>query len=739
MFRRSRWLLLVAIAAIAGFTTYTFYKSRAARRRAAPKASAPLAENISAASQGWVYDQTKGDRTALRAKARTFQQIKEPPSMLLEDVEIQLFKEDGKTFDLVKSAHATLDNNAGTVYSDGEVEITMAVPLEGTPNAHLLGIKSSGVTCDIKSSRVSTDRKATFAFDRGDGESVGAEYDPSTRELHLKSEVKLNWKGANPKTKPMQVESGELIYKEGESEVFLFPWAKLKREQFLLETADAVVVLKQGVIDRIDGQQARGSDTFPNRRLEYAAKSLHVFLTPKGEVRQIQGNEDAVLTSITSTARTTMTADNVDLEFDTATGESALSKATGTGKSRVEAKPVARPGVPTPDTRILTSEVIEMKLRPGGKELETVVTHTPGQIDFLPNRKDQKKRHMDGERIAIAYGKENQIQSFRSVNVKTRTESEDKNKKPVISTTSSHDLMAYFDEKSGQMTKFEQWNDFVYEEGTRHARAEHATQEQTTETILLKGKARTWDETGSTAANEINLDQKAGTMVALGNVASTHLPDKKPSSGMLSNGDEPLQARAAKMTSSEKNQKIRYEGSAVVWQGASRIAADQVLIDRAARRLEAAGNVVSTFPDQDSKANTTSIVHSAQMVYTDSERMAFYSGGVHLERVGLDVVSREMRAWFREDPKGNKLDRLFADGKVVINQRAADRTRHSEGEHSEYYLEDEKMVLNGGSPVLNDSLRGVTRGNVLTWYARQDRLIVDNTESGSSVSRILRK
>ena len=38
---------------------------------------------------------------------------------------------------------------------------------------------------ESKTGKAYTDRLATFQFDRGDGQAVGADYDPNTRELNL--------------------------------------------------------------------------------------------------------------------------------------------------------------------------------------------------------------------------------------------------------------------------------------------------------------------------------------------------------------------------------------------------------------------------------------------------------------------------------------------------------------------------------------------------------------------------
>src|SRR5579871_6534702 len=217
------------------------------------------------------------------------------------------------------------------------------------------------------------------------------------------------------------------------------------------------------------------------------------------------------------------------------------------------------------DTRVLRSESLEMKMRPGGREIESIETAGPGTVDFLPNRPGQPKRFLKGDRIWIAYGADNRIQSFRSVNAVTRTEKPAQPGQPAPPPvlTRSKDILAAFDPATSELTHLQQKTDFVYDEGPRHARAQQASLDQQKDLMTLDGAARVWDQTGSAVADRIEMNQKSGDFTAEGHVASTREPDANgKSSGMLST-DEILQARAQRMVSSEHNQKIHYEGNAV--------------------------------------------------------------------------------------------------------------------------------------------------------------------------------
>jgi hypothetical protein len=55
------------------------------------------------------------------------------------------------------------------------------------------------------------------------------------------------------------------------------------------------------------------------------------------------------------------------------------------------------------------------------KELEKVVTRTPGTLDFLPNETDQHRRLLAGDKMTIVYGPQNSVQSFATTKATTET------------------------------------------------------------------------------------------------------------------------------------------------------------------------------------------------------------------------------------------------------------------------------------------------------------------------------
>jgi lipopolysaccharide export system protein LptA len=776
--RRARPLFLLAILAILAGVGATYYARLKQRAHNSPTKPAQLPPGTLGQTHAWTYTHTSNQKTVVTVHAEDLQEVE--GRQYLTGVTLDIQNKDGKKYDHITSAKAEADLNAGTMYSDGEVEITMNVPLDDPqpPSGKLMSIKSSGVHVEIKTGKSSTDRAVTFKFDRGDGKAVGANYDPTTGGLEMHSQVELIWRGTDPNSLPMKIEAGQVSYDEKGSKVLLSPWSRLTRGTMTLNAGPAVVSLSHGgIIKLVTTEQAHGTDQRPQRNLEYAARYLTIEFNDDNQIQKITGVEQAKLVSTAETSITTMTADRVEMDFDTSTTDSILQNALAIGHSVVESKPVSKPGTDPADTRILRSDTILTKMRSGGQEIESVETHSPGALEFIPNGPDKPHRWMNGERIAIAYGPKNQIKSFRSNAVTTKTikpKAKDAKEPPPPEYTWSKDMLATFLPNTSQLDKLEQSTNFRYEAGARKATADHAFLDQPNNRIDLTGKARVSDDKGSADADKIILDQNTGEFWADGHVSSTRIPDKTPDKpkdgakddknsgggGMLDE-NEPLHARAQKMHSTDNNAQVHYEGNAVLWQGANRLEGDTVDIDRDDHLLKAHGHVISQLldkakdedqtPDKDPPKNTTkplatappqrvfTIVKAPDLSYDDEKRVAEYTGGAILQRSNMDVKAKEIRAFLRNDDNDSSLDHAFADGQVQVHSTAPGRIRDGTSEHAEYFVDDDKVILSEGRPKFVDSVRGTTQGEKLTWFSKDDRLLVNGVEAKPAKSVIKRK
>jgi lipopolysaccharide export system protein LptA len=314
-------------------------------------------------------------------------------------------------------------------------------------------------------------------------------------------------------------------------------------------------------------------------------------------------------------------------------------------------------------------------------------------------------------------------------------------------------MTAKFAPGSNQISTIDQQGNFRYQEGVRKATAKKAFLEQAVNRITLTDSAKVVDDSGSATADRIVMNQANGDMDAVGHVLSTHAPDKneKPGTSML-DASQPMQAKADNMQTRENNTRIFYQGNVTMWQGANRITAGKVDLDREEQSLHAVGNVVSELVDnKESPADSDSAggsaaqpkgapvatdgpvyttVEAPELLYRDDTRRALYTGGATLTRQGMTITCKKLEAFLSpktaQNNNDSSLDHAFADGNVVVFKLLANnRKRTATSEHGEYFTADEKVVLNGGSPQMVDSIKGITRGRELVYYSGDDHLMVE--------------
>jgi lipopolysaccharide export system protein LptA len=190
-----------------------------------------------------------------------------------------------------------------------------------------------------------------------------------------------------------------------------------------------------------------------------------------------------------------------------------------------------------------------------------------------------------------------------------------------------------------------------------------------------------------------------------------------------------------------------------MWQGANRIRADVVDIDGAGdkRTLTADGHVITDLweepkDEQKKKAATPVLtdVRAQHMVYTEADRLTHYTGGVLLNRPGMRVKGKELRAYLAESGADSRVDKAVADGDVEIFSAGKGVTRTGTGEHAEYYTDEQKVFLTGSwvkliKKEIASPQPTVTEGTELTYYANDDRLLVKGASDKPGNSRFTKK
>lgn len=782
--RRISLLLGAAVILLAAFVGTTLKRGLDARRkaRAVPAPVVRPGDDLSASSWTWNKDDPETNKPISRMLAKSIRATHDPSTFELVDMRLRLFDKGAITYTYVKSNVALFDERSGVLKSAGPVQIVMHVPAAQDADrqeivAKHVRVDTTGVTYETKTGKATTDKLATFTFPDGGGEAVGADYDPNTKALHLHSQVSLDWIGKGTAADKLHVDTTDLVYKEAEGKVYMMPDAKLTRRNTVIDATNVVVQLQDGRLHQIDGDHAAGTDARDDRRTGYSADKMTALFNENGTLINIVGNGNAKVTSSQPDSTTTLTGNRADLRFSAvitkpAAGESEsdgeeesiLHLVMADGNAVAESAPVVKPqekAALLADTRILRSEHIELEMQTGGKDLKEIRTSGQAQLEFKPNRLGVPHRVVDASRLRVFYGAGSYVDTFQAWNAQTRTDkvavvaSEKPVKPPQPALTWSDRLIAKFIPQTNQVASIQQTGNFRYQEGARKASAAEAFLDQTRNRMTLSEAAHISDDAGSTVADRILMEQSSGDMEAQGHVVSTRDPDKsqKPGTSMLDD-TEPMQAKAERMITRDKNKRVHYEGKAIVWQGANRILSDSLDIDRDEQTLHAKGNVVSELLDKKSKPDANraeekkaltnsggnkedlgegqpvfTSVYAPELVYRDDERIAHYTGGVKMIRQKMTVTARELTAYLTPKQEGSddsSLDHAVAEGGVTVFRVIADnRTRTGTGERCEYFTKDERVVLTGGSPRMRDSYKGVTEGERLTYFSEDDHLVVD--------------
>ena len=283
--------------------------------------------------------------------------------------------------------------------------------------------------------------------------------------------------------------------------------------------------------------------------------------------------------------------------------------------------------------------------------------------------------------------------------------------------------------------------------------------------LALTGSPRVTNAGMLTTATSISMNRATGDAIANGDVKSTYNDLKEQAEGALLASSSPIHVTARTMTARSTPAVALYSGKARLWQDANIIEAPSIQFDREHRSVIAQGTdtePVSTMllqPEKDPKAKaqdpekapaekaqqksrmaqkspvpTPIAITGRRLTYVDAERKAHYEGGViargadfttSAEFADLFLASRNPVSTNLIGGQPSQLDRMVAQGHVVIQQP----DRRAEGQTLVYTAWDDKFVLTGGPPSIFDAERGKITGVSLTFFRRDDRVLVEGEAS----------
>src|SRR5579864_767897 len=284
--------------------------------------------------------------------------------------------------------------------------------------------------------------------------------------------------------------------------------------------------------------------------------------------------------------------------------------------------------------------------------------------------------------------------------------------------------------------------------------------------LMLSGNPRVVNGGMATTANTIRINRATGDALAQDDVKSTYSQLKEQPNGALLASSSPIHVTAHSMTARSHPGTALYSGNARLWQDANIIEAPTIEFDRDRRFVTAQGTPshpvqtilvqgekvsTQTTPKEKNEGKTTSTsasrmetspisITALNLTYSDSERRVHYEGGVVAKGADFGASAKTVDVYLQarsqtsnaQSPAGpGQVDHMVAQDKVVIQQPK----RRAEGQKLVYTASDDKFVLTGGPPSIFDAEQGKITGVSLTFFRRDDRVLVEGGASAPVVTQ----
>jgi lipopolysaccharide export system protein LptA len=776
--RLRRWFAVLAVLMIVTVAGMYFY-AQFRVRKLVHDIPAKVGLDIQQTAEGFSVSKSVEGRTLFTLKASKAVQFKAGSRAELHNVKIIIYGRDASRFDQIAGDDFEYDPASGQVTAHGRVFIDLQANPEGaqhsdqTAPAQLkdpIHLESEGLVFNKNTGDATATGKVVFETPQASGSAVGIDYVANTGTMNLLSSVAMTVR----RPEPLDLHASHGVITKAPRLIVLNA-VHLVRERQRMQSDQATFFLREdNTVERIlaegnvesefagkpqsrNSKQAEVSDTSSAERSAHARSDrAEIFLT---------GNRNLLTTAILSgnvqlrtegSQPSDAAAGRVTLHFvgqqilQTVHAEDGVrltqkNGAGGTGSIAASTGKSASPSKAGQDLE-MTAPVMDFLVK-DGRLIERAETSGPPQIVITQPATNQKTvvtaskftaKFTDKNRLATLHGEPDAKIVSSKMGAPNQTDR--------ISTSQMLDV-AFLPE--GGISSITQTGAFTYVDGPQKAWAQRGEYTAADQMLVLTGSPRVVDTGMATTAQTIRVNRATGDAVAEGNVKSSYSELKaQPDGGMLASSD-PIHVTSRNMTAHHSPSIAVYSGDARLWQNANLIEGPTLQFDRDKRSLVAqasATQAVSTVLAQVDKSGKVSPVRimSAHLDYADADRKMFLNGGVTVKGSDATMTADRMTVFLRprsESPVAGspgtpgQVDRIVAEEKVIVTEP----TRHATGERLVYTAAEDKFVLTGGPlsgpPSIFDAERGKTTGDSLTFYKRDDRVLVEGNKTSPTVTR----
>jgi len=786
IYRLRRLLIATAFvltAAVAGMYFYARMRVRDVRKEVPNK----LGIEISKTANGFRISKSDGQRTLFSVEAADVKEFKLNGRAELHKVSIILYGRDSSRYDQVYGDDFSYDPKTGEVTAKGEVQIDLVANPEGSTSPdqaapktikNAIHLKTRDLIFNKNTGDALTSAPVEFTTPQASGSAVGVKYAGKSNVLTLSSQIHIQITGPNAAI--VDAVHGEMTNDPRE---IVLDSPRLQRPGSTLQADRAVFHLTPD--NNVESILASG-DVFAQTRLH----ADHAQADP-AEIRTRADEADLRLTGSQNLLRTaTLTgkvhveqtgprmvegdAGRVILQF---AGQNQLQTVHATDGARLfqvaNPQPTGSPSGAKAQSFELTAPAIDFRMD-GDQHLEYAETSGPPKI--IVNGEAAASGNLSSGKTVITADKfQANFDTLDGRTYPVRLHGAPNAR--IVNSTSGHpdrvstseSVEAAFLPQGGIQSVTQKGRVFYTDnqppEKRVQAWASNAAYTPSDQILILTGSPRVQSGSMVTTAKTIHIDRSTGIAGADVDVKSTYSDLKQQPNGALLASSSPIHVTARRMVAQANPDVTVYSGNARLWQDANVIQAPSIEFDRENRSVIAQGTSeqpVQTTLVQETRTslqnepqlalsktgspattplNRTSpiTITAAQLTYTDSERKAHYEGGVIAKGSGFTATCQSLDAYLRsqgEHPakssanSPSQLDHIVAQGDVLVQQP----NRRAEGQKLVYTTADDKFVLTGGPPSIFDAEQGKITGVSLTFFRRDDRVLVEGGASSPVVT-----
>ena len=739
--RLRRWFALAAVVLIA-IVAGVYFHIRKGVQDVLKQVPNKIGVEIQQTAQGFKVSKSLQGRTLFTLEASKAVQFKQGGHTELHNVTITLYGRDSSRYDRIWGDDFEYDPQSGDVTAKGEVRIDLEANPQGVlkPDQSAPGdlrnpihLLTSGLIFNQKTGNAYTHEKVDLRMPQATGSALGVDYDAKDNVLHLVSQVRFvlaqaggatvtALRGSFTKT-PRQIVL--------EKPRVLHGFEAMTSDQAVISLSETNTLERVVATGNVLAQVAGASS------LQGRAETATLEMTPNGSTLDSALFSGAVRIQAAGARPFEAFAERVLVSF---AGKDLVGKIRAEQNVKLLQRPPA-PGQPsTSDAQQVevTAPAMDFYLT-AQERLERAQTSPGAAITMTP-------ANSTGERTVITAGTFNARFSAdgKLSAVNGAPDARIVNSKPgqPDRTSTSHQLDIAFAREGGVASVVQQ-GDVTYQDGDRRAWASRALYTPSDQLLVLTGSPRVAERGMTTTARTLRMNRATGDATAESDVKSTYSDLREQPSGALLASSSPIHVTAQTMTAHRSPAVALYTGNVRLWQDSDVIQAPNIEFDQVHRSILAQGDgqpVSSVLAEIDKSGRITLVtITSERLLYTDDQHVAKFEGNVLARSADLVMTAAHMDAFLTPRAQsGNpsnpaapsQLDRIVAQGKVLVQEP----TRRAAGEKLVYTASDAKFVLTGGPPSIFDAERGKITGDSLTFYKRDDRVLIEGKAASPTIT-----